>query len=323
MIYPKYLKENDTIGITALSCGVLDKIAKYEQAISNFQNKSFNIIETSNVRTNGFVSSDAKTRWDELKSLYENDEVKMINIAAGGNYLLEIFDYIAFNVIKNNIKWIAGSSDPSSLLFTITTNLDIATIYTPCNMTGFGMEKLDKSLDNYFEIIKGNKITQSRSPLYELNEDKNKDGYNLDTKNEWTYINGNVNETGIVIGDCIESIKDIIGTKFDNTKAFLEKYKSEGIIWYFDVFSMSAEELSLTLRQFKYAGWFKYTKAILVSKIKCIPECNELSYEDAIKRSIDDIPIIFNYIYFIIIYFCRTLFQELINTYPDTTHTLY
>lgn len=294
MIIPNYLKDGDLIGITACSCGVLKKIDKYEKSINNFINKGFRIIETNNVRTSGNVSSDEVTRWKEFKELLVNDEVKMINIASGGDFLYEMLPLVDFNLIKENIKWIGGSSDPTSLLFTITTMLDIATIYTPCNMSGYDMNILHDSLNNYFEIIKGKKVIQNKYDKYELN-DGDKDGYNLDSDNEWIVYNGNINESGILIGGCIECIKDIIGTKFDNVNKFIDRYKDKGIIWYFDVFAMSPETLYNTLLQFKNAGWFRYTKAILIGKVKYVPDYSCTTYEDVICKAVGDIPTIYKF----------------------------
>ena len=45
--------------------------------------------------------------------------------------------------------------------------------------------------------------------------------------------------TGRLIGGCIDVLKDIIGTKYDGTLDFIEKYKDDGIIWYFDNFALS------------------------------------------------------------------------------------
>ena len=67
MKIPSYLNDNDYIGITACSCGVLDKIDEYENSIKRLNN--FNIIETDNVRTSGIVSSDKLVRAKEVNSL--------------------------------------------------------------------------------------------------------------------------------------------------------------------------------------------------------------------------------------------------------------
>lgn len=294
MIFPKFLKKDDVIGITASSCGVLDGIKEYELALNNFSKYGFLTIETSNVRTDGVVSSNALQRVNELQSLYENENVKLVQIASGGDFLYDMLHLVNYDIIRNNVKWISGSSDPSSLLFIITTNLDIATIYSPCNVKGFGMPILHESLVNYMKIITGENVKQEKFNFYEKDKDKMVNGYNLTSLNNWLNINGDVCETGILIGGCIDCLKDVIGTCFDKTKEFIERYKHQGIIWYFDVFSMSCEQLYITLLQFKNAGWFKYCKAILIGKVKFPNSFNNLQYEDLIRKAVQ-MPCIFNF----------------------------
>lgn len=289
MIFPKHKKENITLGITACSCGILDKLEKYENSIRNVRENGFNIVETNNVRTSGVVSSDNVTRWNELKDLYLDNNIDVITIASGGDFLIDMLSLVDYDIIKNNVKWICGSSDPTSLLFTITTNLDIATIYSPCNMSGFNVTPLHQSYINYFEILKGNYLRQNK--YLKCENDSFSDI--LDKDNVWNNINGNVDESGTLIGGCIECLKDIIGTKYDNTKEFISKH--DNIIWYFDVFSMTSEGLYNTLIQFKDAGWFDNTKAILIGKV-CFPNSFvEISYEELIKKAMPDMKIVFNF----------------------------
>ncbi len=287
MITPKYLNKGDTIGTTACSCGVLEKIDKYEKSNKNIKSLGFDILETPNVRTSGIVSSDPVTRAKELESLYKDSNVKAIAITSGGDFLIDMLDKVNYDVIKNNVKWLCGSSDPTSLLYTVTTNLDIATIYSPCNMSGFSSDNLHESYLNYFEILKGNLVKQNRYPFYESDDDI------FDKENKWININGDVDETGTLIGGCIESLKDVIGTRFDKTNSFLEKYKDT--IWYFDVFSMQPEDLYRTLIQFKMAGWFRYTKAIIIGKVRFPSSFLNLSYEDMIKKALPNMKVIYNF----------------------------
>ena len=291
MIFPKYLDNNGTIGVTACSAGVLKKIEKYEKSISNVEKQGFNIIETSNVRTDGVVSSDKVTRARELESLFKNNNVDMVAIASGGDFLYDMLTEVYFTILKDNVKWLAGSSDPTSLLYILTTNYDIATVYSPCNMSGFNEDDLHESYLNYFKILKGNLVRQNRYPFKEGESFSDE----MTEVNEWSNLNGDVDEKGILIGGCIEVLKDIIGTKFDKTKEFLEKYKDDGFIWYFDVFSMTSEGLYNTLLQFKNAGWFKYTNAVVIGKV-CFPNTfTDMKYEDAIKNSLEDVKCIFNF----------------------------
>ena len=291
MIFPKYLDDNGTIGITACSAGILKKIEKYEKSISNVKKQGFHIIETPNVRTDGVVSSDKVTRARELESLFLNTNADMVAIASGGDFLYDMLTEVDFSILTNNVKWLAGSSDPTSLLYILTTNYDIATVYSPCNMSGFNEDDLHESYLNYFKILKGNLVKQNRYPFREGESFSDE----MNTPNEWININGDVDEKGILIGGCIEVLKDIIGTKFDKTKEFLEKYKDDGFIWYFDVFSMTSEGLYNTLLQFKNAGWFKYTNAVVIGKV-CFPNTfTDMKYEDAIKNSLEDVKCIFNF----------------------------
>ena len=291
MIYPKYLDKNGTIGITACSAGVLKKIEKYEKSIGNVKKQGFNLLETDNVRTDGVVSGDKVTRARELESLFFNKDVDMVAIASGGDFLYDMLTEVDFNILKDNVKWLAGSSDPTSLLYIMTTNYDVATMYSPCNMSGFNEDNLHESYLNYFEIIRGNLVRQNKYPFKEGESFSDE----LNQVNEWSNLNGDVDEEGILIGGCIEVLKDVIGTKFDKTNEFLERYKDEGFIWYFDVFSMTSEGLYNTLLQFKNAGWFKYVKAVVIGKI-CFPNTfTDMSYEDAIKDSLGDVKCIFNF----------------------------
>lgn len=289
MIFPKFLDDGDTIGVTACSAGILDKIDKYEKSLNKFWQVGFKIKETSNVRTSGVVSSDKKTRASELEKLFLDEDVDMVAIASGGDFLYDMLSEVDFDILKNHPKWLAGSSDSTSLLYILTTNYDIATIYSPCNMSGFSSGNLHQSYLNYFEILKGNLVIQEKS---EFMEDDSFDD-NFVKENKWLNLNGDVDDEGILIGGCIEVLKDVIGTKFDKTNEFLERYKNEGIIWYFDVFSMTSENLYNTLLQFKNAGWFKYTKTILIGKVRFPNTFVDLEYEVAIKRALEEFCVVF------------------------------
>ena len=302
MIYPEFLKEHDTIGVTAPSDGITDevKLKRLDNAIKNFEDRSFIIKETPNVRCSvKGRSSSSKERAEELERLYKDDNVKTIITSGGGDFLLEMLSELDFNVIKDNPKWLQGYSNPTGLLFTITTNLDIATVYSD-NFKTFGMEPWHKSLENNLEILKGNIIEQTSFSKYE--EDKKLitglEPFNLTKKVYWKNLNNEevINIKGRIIGGCLDLITELFGTRFDNTKAFLEKYKDDGIIWYFDVCELSSESLIRTLWKLKDNGYFKYTKGILFSRVYACNSYYDITYEEAIYESLKDlnIPIIIN-----------------------------
>lgn len=303
MIYPKFIKPNDTIGVTAISDGITskEKLYRLNSAIKNMESINFKIKETPDVRTSEFAkSTNSKEQAKELINLFKDKEITSIICAAGGEFTVETLPFIDFETIKNNPKWIQGYSDPTNILFTITTNIDIATIYAD-NFTAFGMNPWHKYLNNNLEILKGNLITQESFSKYEGSYQKYLKGdepYKLTRLVRWKNLfnEDNITIKGRIIGGCIDCLNDLFGTQFDNTLNFIEKYKHDGIIWYFDNCELSNEQLIRTLHKFKTNGWFKYTKGIIFGRCHNKTSWNNISYEEALTYILKDlkIPVIIN-----------------------------
>lgn len=302
MIYPEFLKSNDTIGITAPSDGVTEEldVFRLNNAIKKFEELGYKIKETKDVRTSQKgKSAPSKIQARELESLFKDKEIKSIICVGGGDFLLEMLSEVNFEVIKNNPKWLQGYSDPTGLLFTITTNLDIATIYAD-NFKGFGMENWHESLENNLEILEGNLIKQENFDKYESERAEKiigNEGYNLDKDVKWENLNnGEINITGRMIGGCLDILSELFGTRFDKTKKFIEKYKEDGIVWYLENCEMTSENIIRTLWKFKDNGWFKYTKGIVFGRSALEQSSYDISFKEAVTRVLGDlnIPIIFN-----------------------------
>lgn len=302
MIYPQFLKQNDTIGITAPSDGVVEEldIFRLNNAIKKFERLGYKIKETSDVRTSvKGKSASSKVQAKELENLFEDEETKCIICAGGGDFLLEMLSEVDFEVITHNPKWLQGYSDPTGLLFTITTNLDIATIYAD-NFKSFGMENWHKSLENNLKILKGDLITQKNFEKYESTRSEKvigNEGYNLDTEVKWENLNNDeINVSGRMIGGCIDILTELFGTRFDKTKDFIEKYKKDGIVWYLENCEMTSENIIRTLWKFKDNGWFEHTKGIIFGRSALEQSSYDITFKEAVTRVLGDlnIPIIFN-----------------------------
>ncbi len=291
MIYPEFLKDKDLIGITAPSSGVGHKLNNYIKSINNLK-KYFNIVETKSVRNNNEISNTSQNRGKEFNELLKNKNVKCILNACGGDFCISSLEYIDFDLIKENPKWIEGYSDPTSILFYITTKYDIATIYGN-NSTSFDQTVLHKSLLYNINLLKGKILPQHKYDFYEI-EKKDDNSYNLTEPVIIKNLNGDVCVEGRIIGGCLDVIDNIIGTKYDYTKEFINRYRKEGIIWFFDIFSLSKETLYNILYKFKYAGYFEYTKCILIGRILFKNGYTNKTYEDVIKDVIPDIKIVYD-----------------------------
>ena len=298
MIYPKFIKEQGTIGVTAPSRGITNELdlKRLESAIKKLNEKGFNVIETENVRTDNLGRSSSKEeRAKQLESLFLDKEVDAIISASGGDFIMEMIPYLNYEVIKNNPKWFQGYSDPTWLTYTITTNLDIATIYSN-NFKSFGMNPWHKSLETNIKILKGDLINQKSFEKYELykkNQETGLEDYNLTEKVKWKIITGEkeVAIKGRMIGGCLDVINEIYGTNYDKTQEFLEKYQNDGIIWYLENYSLTSEDLTRVLWKLNDKGYFKYTKGIIFGRSLNYQSFYNLSFEETIKSSLKDLKV--------------------------------
>ncbi len=294
MRYPEFLKEGDTIGVTAMSAGVGYCLDDYKKSINNIEKYGFKVCETRNVRVADKVSSSGEERAIELDRLVNDKDISLVMCACGGDFAIEMMPHIIDKSIEENIKWYAGASDPTSFLYYVTTKFDIATLYG-FNAGSFDQNILHKSQMNFLDIIKGNIPIQHSYDLYEKDKNLREDSYALTEVVKWESLNGNCQFRGRLIGGCIDVLRDIIGTKYDYTKEFLERYNSDGIVWYFDNFSLGCEDFYRCLFQMKNNGWFNNTNGVIVGRVM-YPSgfYNDFSYQVALKKIFGDIPIIFN-----------------------------
>lgn len=287
MKYPEFLKENDLIGICAPSAGVGRKLEAYEESKEVLKQRGYRVKETASVVRNNVRSTSARKRGKELDELICDKDVKMVLCAAGGDFMLEMVPYIDFENIRENPKWLCGASDPTNLLFTVTTMLDIATFYG-CNGAGFTYEKY-KPQDVFFDFVKGKIKTQNSYKKYNsflntINDIKDYQEVKWIAKQD-------MHIKGRCIGGCLEVIDKLIGTRFDHTNEFIERYKDDGIVWYLDIFNKSSYEFYLSLLQYKNAGWFDRCNGVLIGR-PAFPnvEDKKLDYIKAADKVLGKIP---------------------------------
>lgn len=82
--------------------------------------------------------------------MFKDKEVKAIFCAMGGFNCNSIFDYLDFELIKDNPKIICGYSDPTSIINTIYSKTGLVTFHGP-NFKSLSDEETDYG---YKEVIK-------------------------------------------------------------------------------------------------------------------------------------------------------------------------
>ena len=198
MIYPAFLKENDLIGVTAPSAG-LDEghLVGYLKSLEHFHARGWQVTETANVRLPALPSSSGAQRARELKALAQDSRVKMIWCAAGGDFLVEMLPETDFAALAAHPKWVQGYSDPTGLLFPLTTKWDVATIYG-LNAGGFDMAPLHPALENSLDLLAGKIPVQYSFQRYQPVDGAPRPdgGYDLSRPVYWRAPNGDFRAEG-------------------------------------------------------------------------------------------------------------------------------
>ena len=187
MNYPEKLKKGDTIGICAPSGGITEKedILQLELAENQLRKMGYKIIETKSVRKEAKGrSASGKERAKEFMELLENEEVKLIIFAAGGDFLIEIFDYLDFEKIKDlKPKWLQGFSDITGISFLFNIILDIPTMYCQ-TIKYYAMNPLFRNLTDALKIEEGEGIVQKSFEKYQKVVDFRESIENENTEND-------------------------------------------------------------------------------------------------------------------------------------------
>lgn len=272
MKYPKFIQLGSTIGIPSPSAGGSDVSSKnrLRQSQKYFISQGFHLLLSKNLFNcqNG-RSSSAEIRASEMNEMFSSKDIDFILCCLGGDFLIEILPFVNFNLLIKNPKFVAGFSDPTGILYPLTTKYDIATIYGH-NFIDFGALNLHKSEIDFIEYMKGNLLIENNYSLYQnnyLERITGLEGYNLTDKVFWKTLNNkSTHFRGRIIGGCFYIISELAGTKYDGFSDFYERYKEDGIIWYFDNCELSMEETIRVLWKFEQLGYFKKCVGVIFGR---------------------------------------------------------
>ena len=287
MLFPPFLKPQDLIGITAPSAGIdAEDHAAFDLSLSHIHARGYRTKETAAVRAGGIVSAPAAVRGEELNTLFCDPAVRMVWCAAGGDFLLDMLPFVDWQAAVRDPKWVQGYSDPTSLLYTLTTKYDIATIYGS-NAGGFDCETLSPDAAYALSLLGGEMAVQHSFDTFthRYTDEGTKPVF-------WETPRGAVKVQGRLLGGCLDCLSDLLGTPYDATAAFVERYKEDGILWYFDIFALPAEAVYRTLWRMRESGWFRHARGVMVGRV-CFPSSQmSLSYGDMIAEALPDLPLV-------------------------------
>ena len=213
MTIPNKLRFGDTIGVIAPSNPMIgDNIEELERAKQIVEKSGFKVKFSKHLfsNTNGY-SSTAEEKAEDINEMFQDKEVKMIWCGKAGFNSNSTFEYLDYEVIKQNPKIICGYSDITSITNIITAKTELVT-FSGMNFKTIATDETDYS---YKESLK--RFVEG--------------SLELGTENEKYLTLKEGQAEGELIGGNLSLIKNMITGKyrldFTNKILFLEEFGLE------------------------------------------------------------------------------------------------
>lgn len=281
MRYPKALPQGGTIGFLAPSMGCATEPYRtgFNTALEKWKTMGYQILLGPNCYEDKGVgiSNLPEKCGKEVMELFGSGVDCLIS-CGGGELMCEILPYVDFEELaKRAPKWFMGYSDNTNLTYTLVTLTDTASVYGPC-ASSFGMEPPHQALEDAFGILTGRVNRVKGYGMWEKEQLKDEEHplapYHLTEPLEIRSYRGKTRASGEetlefsgrLLGGCMDCLVNLLGTRFDKTKAFTEKYKEDGIIWFLEACDLNVFAIRRAMWQMEEAGWFRNVKGFLIGR---------------------------------------------------------
>ncbi len=282
MKIPKSLPEKGTIGFVAPSFGCV--LEPYHSAFANALEKFQEMGHPTVLGPNCYaedgigISSTPQNCGQELTDYYCDDHCDILLSCGGGELMCEALDHVDFERIgQAEPKWYMGFSDNTNFTYLLPTLCDTAAIYGPC-APAFGMEPWHSSLEDAYELLRGRQKIFQSYPAWEKESLKDEEHplapYHV---TEPCRMHAFVGErelasdetaamTGRLVGGCMDCLVNLLGTVYDHTQDFLERYQDDGILWFMEACDLNVMSIRRAVWHMKAAGWFRFVKGFLIGR---------------------------------------------------------
>ena len=284
MRYPENLPQGGTIGFVAPSfgCAIEPYFSGFQNAQNKLREKGYALWLGPNcyAQTGIGISNTPQKCAEELMDAYCDDQTDCLISCGGGELMCEILPHLDFARIKAAApKWYMGYSDNTNFTYLLATICDTASVYGPC-AAAFGMEPWHPALTDALGILTGEKRALEGYSLWERESLKTPENplapYHVtEPRRLHTYIgreriqDQRVQMRGRLLGGCMDCLVTLLGTRFDQTTAFIERYQEDGILWFLEACDLNVFGIRRAMWQMEQAGWFAHVKGFLIGRPLC------------------------------------------------------
>lgn len=281
MRIPEFIREGDCLGFVAPSfgCNIEPYKSAFQNGLEKFQKMGFQVDLGPNCYAGEGIgiSNTPQKCGEEINTYFSKKGVRALFSCGGGELMCEVLDYIDFEKIsKEEPKWYMGFSDNTNLTFLLATLCDTAAVYGP-NAPAFGMEPWHESLADAYAVLRGERTEVRNYPCWEKESLKDEE-HPLEPYHVTepacirSFPGQGFTVSGRLLGGCLDSLGNLVGTKYDKVSSFLSRYGREKILWYMEACELNVMDIRRKLWQLDGAGWFETAGGFLFGRPQCIGE---------------------------------------------------
>lgn len=262
-IIPNKLNKGDIIGIISPSSILQneDDLNILTKSINTFEQLGFNVQKGKYAFANetGYGTT-AKHKAYDINEMFKNPNIKAIFTTTGGENSLSTFEYLDYELIKNNPKIICGFSDTTSILNEISEKTGLVTYLGP-SMKSISSGETDYRLKSVMD-----RLVNGRTNLF----------YDEDIKEIKIIREGKAK--GQLVGGNLTLTTDLISGKYKIN------FKNKILLMEDLAFEAIPEKVSHDLYKMKQEGIFDQISGIWIGNYD-----GEIPLEKILLDTIDDI----------------------------------
>lgn len=305
--FPAPLSPGDTIAVTSPSSGVTPEERKrLDFAVEGLKKSGYRVVVGDCMGGAAHVSAPASERAQELTAFLTDPSVRAVVPPWGGVMAIDLLPLLDWDAITAaEPTWFVGFSDISTLLTPLTLRTGIATIHgnnlmdtpylVPDGLLGW-LDIATKPPGSSFAQTSPGRFRAHGWDDYLSHPHVTE--MTLDTAGSWTRLDagtGPVDVTGRLIGGCIDTLCNVVGSRYGDVPSFVETHAPEGTIVYVEASSHDALTICRNLHGMRLSGFFDEANAVLVGRTRA-PDTSYMTQDEAVLDALGDldIPIIGN-----------------------------
>lgn len=276
MRFPRPLRPGDTIGVTAPSSGVDERLRpRLDAGIRRLRERGFEVEVGECLGGDGVVSAPKERRAAELTRMLMDPAVRAVVPPWGGETAIDLLDQVDWFALEAaEPTWLVGFSDLSTLMLPLSLRTGWATLHGS-NLMDTAYDAPDGLL-HWLDVASATEPFTQRSPgRY---RDEGWDDYvgdpgvatmTLDREGGWWSLDGApVDVSGRLVGGCLETVCHLAGTPYGDVAAYGRAHADEGLLVYLEAAEHGAYDVCRALHGLRLAGWFEHASAVVIGRTR-------------------------------------------------------